>query len=85
METIAIRESIFIVRRTDAKQRYQRYKYNVHTRFVCPLHLVIMSCHGVITDIVTNLGVIVDENLSLDKHMAKVSIAVCVSIRTLLK
>ena len=30
------------------------------------------------TDSVTNLGVIVDEKLSMDKHIAKVSRAVCV-------
>ena len=35
----------------------------------------------ILTDSVTNLGVIVDENLSMDKHVAKVSRAVCVSIR----
>ena len=35
------------------------------------------------TNNVTNLGVNVDENLSMDKHIAKVSRAVCVSIRTI--
>jgi len=35
------------------------------------------------TDSVTNLGVIVDENRSMDKHIAKVSRAVCVSIRNI--
>ena len=35
------------------------------------------------TDSVTNLGVIVDENLSMDKHIAKVYRAVCVSIRNI--
>ena len=35
------------------------------------------------TDIVMNLGVIVDENLSIDKHIAKVFRAPCVSIRNI--
>ena len=35
------------------------------------------------TDSVMNLGVIVDENHSMDTHIAKVSRAVCVSIRTI--
>ena len=35
------------------------------------------------TDSVTNLGVIVDENLSMDKHIAKVARAVCVSMRNI--
>ena len=35
------------------------------------------------TDSVTNLGVIVDENLSMEKHIAKVSRTVCVSIRNI--
>ena len=35
------------------------------------------------TDSVTNLGVIVDENLFTDKHIAKVFRAVCVSIRNI--
>ena len=35
------------------------------------------------TDSVTNLGVIIDENLSMDKHIAKVSRAVCISIRNI--
>ena len=33
------------------------------------------------TNSVTNLGVIVDENLSMYKHIAKVFRAVCISIR----
>ena len=35
------------------------------------------------TDSVTNLGVIVDENLSMDEHIAKVPRAVCVSIKNI--
>jgi len=31
------------------------------------------------TDSVMNLGVIVDENLSMDKHVTKVSRAVCIN------
>ena len=35
------------------------------------------------TDSVTNLSIIVDENLSMDEHIAKVSRAVWVSIRNI--
>ena len=35
------------------------------------------------TDSFTNLGVIIDENLSMDKHIAKVSRAVCILIRNI--
>ena len=35
------------------------------------------------TDSVTNLGIIIDENLSVDKHITKVSRAVCISTRNI--